>query len=68
MEESRPLHAEPDLPASPVTSGAAGTLGSVEAGRMVARLPYGLCSLELDGRVSFAHAAAVLLLRARAVG
>lgn len=62
MEDSRPLHAEPDLLASPLTGGAAGTLGSVEAARMVARLPYGLCSLDLDGRVSFANAAAAELI------
>ncbi|MDN0197774.1 SpoIIE family protein phosphatase [Streptomyces sp. S.PNR 29] len=59
--ESRTLHAEADLVASPTVGGAAGTLGSVEAARMVARLPYGLCSLDLHGRIGFANAAAAEL-------
>ncbi|MEU6273862.1 SpoIIE family protein phosphatase [Streptomyces populi] len=59
--ENRPLPPEPDL----LTSSAAvpgGTLGSVEAARMVGRLPYGLCSLDLHGRVGFANAAAAELI------
>ncbi|MBW8793654.1 MAG: SpoIIE family protein phosphatase [Streptomyces sp.] len=59
--KNRPLRAEPDLLAAP-PSGVAGTLGTVEAARMVGRLPYGLASLDLHGRVSFANAAAAELL------
>ncbi|MBG0850675.1 SpoIIE family protein phosphatase [Streptomyces spinoverrucosus] len=59
-EESRPVLPEAD----PLTTlgRAAGTLGSVEATRMVARLPYGLCSLDLYGRISFANPAAAELI------
>ncbi|MBO4257407.1 PP2C family protein-serine/threonine phosphatase [Streptomyces griseorubiginosus] len=62
LQESRPPLPEPDLLATPVVAGAAGTLGTVEAARMVARLPYGLCSLDLHGRVGFANAAAAELI------
>jgi len=62
MEDSRPLPHEPDLLAAPLVGGPAGTLGTVEAARMVARLPYGLCSLDLNGRVTFANAAAAELI------
>jgi PAS domain-containing protein len=62
MEESRPLLPEPDLLAAPTLGGVAGTLGTVEAARMVSRLPYGLCSLDLHGRVSFANPAAAELI------
>ncbi|MCI3274112.1 SpoIIE family protein phosphatase [Streptomyces cylindrosporus] len=62
LEESRPLLPEPDLLAAPVVGGTAGTLGTVEAARMVARLPYGLCSLDLNGRVTFANTAAAELI------
>ncbi|MER5791307.1 GAF domain-containing SpoIIE family protein phosphatase [Streptomyces sp. NPDC001980] len=58
---NRPLSTEPDLLAAP-PSGVAGTLGTVEAARMVGRLPYGLASLDLHGRVAFANAAAAELL------
>ncbi|MFF4504395.1 PP2C family protein-serine/threonine phosphatase [Streptomyces sp. NPDC001401] len=61
-EESRPLLPEPDLLGVPPVGGAAGTLGTVEAARMVARLPYGLCSLDLHGRIAFANAAAAELI------
>ncbi|MFC9116512.1 SpoIIE family protein phosphatase [Streptomyces sp. NPDC057092] len=61
-EHSLPLAPEPDLLAAPVVGGAAGTLGTVEAARMVSRLPYGLCSLDLHGRIAFANAAASELL------
>ncbi|WP_309141284.1 SpoIIE family protein phosphatase [Streptomyces composti] len=61
-EESVPVLPEPDLLATPLVGGMSGTLGSVEAARMVARLPYGLCSLDLHGRVGFANAAASELL------
>ncbi|MEV0691996.1 GAF domain-containing SpoIIE family protein phosphatase [Streptomyces sp. NPDC050388] len=61
-EESLPLPSEPDLLAAPLVSGLADTLGTVEAARMAARLPYGLCSLDLNGRVGFANAAAANLL------
>ncbi|MEV2212212.1 SpoIIE family protein phosphatase [Streptomyces sp. NPDC050997] len=62
VEESVPLHTEPDLPAAPALGGPAGTLGTVEAARMVARLPYGLCSLDLHGRITFANTAAAELI------
>ncbi|MFG2263541.1 SpoIIE family protein phosphatase [Streptomyces sp. NPDC048720] len=60
-EEDLTLLPEADLLAAPV-SGVAGTLGTVEAARMVARLPYGLVSLDLHGRVGFVNAAAAELL------
>ncbi|MGW4026746.1 SpoIIE family protein phosphatase [Streptomyces sp. NPDC005009] len=61
-EQSLPLAPEPDLLAAPLVGGMAGTLGTVEAARMVSRLPYGLCSLDLHGRVGFVNAAAAELL------
>ncbi|MER6038647.1 SpoIIE family protein phosphatase [Streptomyces sp. NPDC001835] len=60
-EENLTLLPEADLLAAPV-SGVAGPLGAVEAARMVARLPYGLVSLDLHGRVGFVNAAAAELL------
>lgn len=62
-----PPHHEPDLLAAPPLAGAAGTPGAVEAARMVERLPYGLVSLDLHGRIVFANEAAGELL-GRAVG
>ncbi|KUL21095.1 SpoIIE family protein phosphatase [Streptomyces regalis] len=62
MEDSRPPLPEPDLLAGPAFGGVAGTLGTVEAARMVSRLPYGLCSLDLHGRISFANPAAAELI------
>ncbi|MFJ9242150.1 SpoIIE family protein phosphatase [Streptomyces sp. NPDC101776] len=62
VEERRPARAEPDLLVTGPATSVAGTLGTVEAARMVARLPYGLCSLDLHGRVGFANAAAGELL------
>lgn len=62
LGESRTLLPEPDLLGTPAFSGAAGTLGTVEAARMVSRLPYGLCALDLHGRISFANAAAAELI------
>ncbi|MEU6507081.1 SpoIIE family protein phosphatase [Streptomyces sp. NPDC046942] len=59
--ENRPLGPEADVLAVP-PSGVADTLGAVEAMRMVARLPYGLMSLDLHGRITFVNAAAVELL------
>ncbi len=59
--ENRPPGPERDLLATPV-SGVAGRLGSVEAARMVSRLPYGLVSLDLHGRICFANAAATEML------
>ncbi|MFI5683300.1 SpoIIE family protein phosphatase [Streptomyces sp. NPDC051636] len=59
---NRPPHAEPDLLAAPPLTGVAGTLGTAEAARMVGRLPYGLVSLDLHGRVAFANEAAGDLL------
>lgn len=61
-EEGHPVRPEPDLLAPASAATVAGTLGAVEAVRMVARLPYGLCALDLHGRISFANAAAGELL------
>ncbi|MFF4585247.1 SpoIIE family protein phosphatase [Streptomyces sp. NPDC001388] len=60
--ENRPLPAESDLVDAGPIGGTASTLGTLEAARMVARLPYGLCALDLSGRVGFANAAAAELL------
>ncbi|MEU6669016.1 GAF domain-containing SpoIIE family protein phosphatase [Streptomyces sp. NPDC046727] len=60
-EEGRSLDREADVLATQV-SGAAETLGSVEAVRMVSRLPYGLVSMDLHGRIAFANAAAAELV------
>lgn len=65
--EHRPVHPEPDLlaqaaPGRPGPLGALDALGSAEAARMVGRLPYGLCALDLHGRISFANAATAELL------
>ncbi|MDX2545963.1 SpoIIE family protein phosphatase [Streptomyces sp. WI04-05B] len=60
--EHRPLRPETDLLAISPGTPAADTLGTVEAARMVSRLPYGLCSLDLHGRVCFVNAAAPELL------
>lgn len=61
-ELSIPPHPETDMLASPLVSGIAGTLGTVEAARMVVGLPYGLVSLDLHGRIGFVNAAAAELL------
>ncbi|MGY5057263.1 SpoIIE family protein phosphatase [Streptomyces sp. 900105755] len=63
--ENRPLRTEPDLLAVAPPSGVAGTFGTAEAARMVGRLPYGLVSLDLHGRVAFANGAAAELLGVR---
>ncbi|MFI9802822.1 SpoIIE family protein phosphatase [Streptomyces sp. NPDC052301] len=60
-EENRPIGHEADVLGVPV-SGVAATLGSVEAVRMVSRLPYGLVSLDLHGRIGFVNSAAAELL------
>lgn len=63
LEDSVSLLPEPDLlGSSSAFAGAAGSLGTVESARMVARLPYGLCSLDLHGRICFANAAAAELI------
>ncbi|WP_425264950.1 SpoIIE family protein phosphatase [Streptomyces yokosukanensis] len=59
--EDGPLTDEGDMVATPV-AGVAETLGSVEAARMVSRLPYGLVSLDLHGRIAFVNGAAAELL------
>ncbi|MFF4345742.1 SpoIIE family protein phosphatase [Streptomyces sp. NPDC001530] len=61
-EQHRPIHPEPDLLAPASEATVPGTLGTMEAARMVARLPYGLCAMDLNGRVSFANAATAELL------
>ncbi|MFF9765690.1 SpoIIE family protein phosphatase [Streptomyces sp. NPDC014636] len=60
-QERRRRALEDDVLATPV-SGVADTLGSVEAARMVSRLPYGLVSLDLHGRITFVNTAAAELL------
>lgn len=62
VEDNLSPHAEPDLLGGAQVGSPAATLGTVEAARMVARLPYGLCSLDLHGRISFANAAAAELI------
>ncbi|MFE9768631.1 SpoIIE family protein phosphatase [Streptomyces sp. NPDC005808] len=57
-----PVRPEADLLATAASATVSGTLGTVEAARMVARLPYGLCALDLHGRLSFANAATAELL------
>ncbi|MEU2060473.1 SpoIIE family protein phosphatase [Streptomyces sp. NPDC013455] len=59
--ENRPFGREPDVLATPLT-GVADTLGSAEAARMVSRLPYGLVSLDVHGRICFVNKAAAELL------
>nr|WP_031179348.1 SpoIIE family protein phosphatase [Streptomyces seoulensis] len=59
--EHRPLGAERDLVATP-DAAVADELGPLEAARMVARLPYGLVSLDLHGRIGHVNAAAAELL------
>ncbi|WP_307129916.1 SpoIIE family protein phosphatase [Streptomyces aurantiacus] len=61
-ESGHQVRAEPDLLAPAPMTSVAGALGTVEAARMVARLPYGLCALDLRGRITFANAAASELL------
>ncbi|WP_369393940.1 SpoIIE family protein phosphatase [Streptomyces sp. CG1] len=60
--EDRPFALDAaEVVATPV-AGVAGTLGSVEAARMVSRLPYGLVSMDLHGRIAFVNTAAAELL------
>ncbi|MFF7981934.1 SpoIIE family protein phosphatase [Streptomyces sp. NPDC007901] len=61
--ENRALCAEPEPP-EPSPS-ATGPSAMVEAARMVGRLPYGLASLDVHGRVVFANGAAAELLGVR---
>ncbi|WP_406178289.1 SpoIIE family protein phosphatase [Streptomyces sp. NBC_00996] len=67
-KEHRPVHPEPDLLAPAAATTVAGTLSTVEAARMVARLPYGLCALDLHGRISYANTATAELLGVPASG
>ncbi|MEU3982063.1 SpoIIE family protein phosphatase [Streptomyces sp. NPDC026672] len=60
-QDPRAPRQEPDLPVVPVPE-VSGTFGTLEAVRMVARLPYGLVSLDLHGRVAFVNPAAAELL------
>ncbi|MQY34183.1 hypothetical protein SRB17_21490 [Streptomyces sp. RB17] len=60
-QEDRPLVRGADVLTEPAGA-VADTLGSVEAARMVSRLPYGLVSLDLHGRIGFVNTAAAELL------
>ncbi|MFJ1807259.1 MULTISPECIES: SpoIIE family protein phosphatase [unclassified Streptomyces] len=60
--ENRSVRAESDLLDLGPLGGISETLAPLEAARMVARLPYGMCSLDLTGRVAFANTAAAELL------
>ncbi|MEV5881005.1 SpoIIE family protein phosphatase [Streptomyces sp. NPDC052101] len=60
-EDDRPVAPEVDVVTTSL-AGVADTLGSVEAVRMVSRLPYGLVSLDLHGRIAFVNAVAAELL------
>ncbi|GAA2736638.1 SpoIIE family protein phosphatase [Streptomyces nogalater] len=68
LERSAPRHRTSgpgeDAQASSVAGAAtvAETLGLVEAARLVSRLPYGLISLDLHGRIGFVNPAAAELL------
>ncbi|WP_235882195.1 SpoIIE family protein phosphatase [Streptomyces apricus] len=62
QEKGDPVRPEPDLLAPAPMTNPAGTLGTAEATRMVARLPYGLCALDLQGRITFVNAAGADLL------
>lgn len=59
--ENRSVRAESDL-LDLAVSGVSDTLGPLEAARLVARLPYGMCSLDVSGRITFANEAAAELL------
>lgn len=57
-DQGRPVLPEPGArPLEPP-----GDTGAAEAARMAARLPYGLCALDIDGRVEYANQAAADLL------
>lgn len=58
---NQPVGPEPDLLGLPGAD-RPDTLGAVEALRLVTRLPYGLASLDLHGRIGFVNAAAADLL------
>ncbi|MGW1892725.1 SpoIIE family protein phosphatase [Streptomyces sp. NPDC002004] len=58
-DEGRPLLPEQErAPASEAPPGSS----TVEAARLLSRLPYGMCGLDLDGRVTYANSAACRLL------
>lgn len=63
--ENRALWTEPEPPEPEPAPSATGPLAMVEAARMVGRLPYGLASLDVHGRVVFANGAAAELLGVR---
>ncbi|WP_329140727.1 SpoIIE family protein phosphatase [Streptomyces sp. NBC_00670] len=60
--ERHPVGPEPDILPPPTEADTAGRSGALEAVRMAARLPYGLCALDLHGRITFANRAAGELL------
>ncbi|MFE0363156.1 SpoIIE family protein phosphatase [Streptomyces griseoaurantiacus] len=60
--EHRPVGPEPDLLPPPPETDPDAPSGAAAALRAVARLPYGLCGLDLHGRITFANRAAGELL------
>ncbi|MGW2560350.1 SpoIIE family protein phosphatase [Streptomyces sp. NPDC001514] len=60
-EQGRPVRAEPDLLGDSTLTGAS---SAVDAVQMVNRMPEGLCSLDLNGRITFVNSAAAALVGA----
>jgi len=57
-----PLGPDPGRLTTRRTAIAGGTAGSAEAARMAARLPHGLCALDLHGSISYMNPAAAEML------
>ncbi|WP_373431375.1 SpoIIE family protein phosphatase [Streptomyces sp. B3I7] len=60
--EHRPVGPEPDVLPPPAEAEVSDPSGALAAVRTAARLPYGLCGLDLHGRITFANRAAGELL------
>ncbi|MGW1881455.1 SpoIIE family protein phosphatase [Streptomyces sp. NPDC001970] len=59
VEQGRPVRAEPDLLGDSTLTGASSASDAVQ---MVNRVPEGLCSLDLNGRITFVNSAAAALV------